>query len=82
MALLLYYNCRSIATQPPFSCNTTTIQLQCKHHSIAVENKCYFTIVVKTIPSHQEKMRQNMRFAMKKQKKSGKIGCFSLQAMG
>ncbi|UKK48282.1 hypothetical protein L6475_13945 [Prevotella sp. E9-3] len=44
MGLQLYYNHRSIAMQPPFSCNTTTIQLQYSGRSVMVKEKCYFTI--------------------------------------
>jgi len=66
--------------QPPFYCNATTIQLQYSGRSVAVKNKCYFTIAAKTIPSYQEKMRQNMHFSMKKQEKREKTSVFQLKA--
>ncbi|UKK47941.1 hypothetical protein L6475_12100 [Prevotella sp. E9-3] len=53
MVLQLYRNYHSAIMQPPFSCNTTTVQLQYSGHSVTVKNKCYFTIVVKSIPSYQ-----------------------------
>ncbi len=80
ITVLLQCNHHSVAIQPPFYCNATTILLQYNGRSIEVKNKCYFIIVVKTIQSYQEKVRQNMRFSMKKQEKKGKMGIFQLQA--
>jgi hypothetical protein len=52
--------------------------LQYSGHLVAVENKCYFTIVVKAIPSYQGKVHQNMHFSIKKLEKGGKTGIFQL----
>jgi len=66
--------------QPPFYCNATTVLLQYNGRSIAVKNKCYFTITVKPIPSYHERTRKNIHFSMKKQEKRGKMDIFQLQA--
>ena len=76
--VLLQCNHHSVEMQLPFSCDATTVQLQYSGHLVAVENKCYFTIVVKAIPAYQGKVRQNMHFSIKKLEKGGKIGVFQL----